>query len=128
MNHEEDYSSFRVHKQSAICIDRNVSLAANNFLSGIKAATLRRWCLDGLAINDTSGQTLLSSLVFTIKHLCDMVNGLEQQSAHKRAEPPIYRLPRWIVVGQHPPSSPCPGHIAQRIDHIAQICFGLTDV
>jgi len=114
------------HQQSPVRVHRDVSLAAFSPLGGIVATTtgrVRR--LDRLAVQHTCARAGFATGLLAVEHQGDVVDSAEQQAAHEAAEPPVDRLPWAEVHRQHAPASTGAGHIADRVQHLAQIHLGL---
>lgn len=96
--------------------------------SVIAAAGRGRGRLNRLAVNDGGGRALLACFVLPVEHQRQVVDRAEQQPAHEAAKPPVYRLPWWKVLRQHPPAAARSSQIPQGVQHLAQIRRGLASL
>ena len=98
-----------------------MTLAPDNFLTGIVPPCLGVRSLDGLAVDHRRRGRGLAPHPLAVAHQAQVVDGLEQEAAHQLAKPPINRLPGPEMDRQHLPPASRADQIAHRIDHLAQI-------
>ncbi len=114
------------HQQSAIGIDGDVTLAAVDPFGRVVATARRTGRLDGLAVDHGSSRLLITPLRLSIKHQRQIVDNLKQKAAYQTPKPPVNRLPRWKVGGQHAPLTARPHQIADGVEDFAQIGDAMT--
>ena len=126
------------HQQPSVGVDGDMTLAPDDLFVGVVASCLGVRCFDGLAVKHAAGRAKLAQgsvgeadgksaeggfppNALAVEHKRHVMNSLEQHAAHEAAEPPIDRLPRTEVRRQHPPSTTAARHVADRVQHLAQI-------
>jgi len=108
-------------KQPAIGIDGNVTLAADDLLGRVEAARLGHRGLDRLARDHGGREARLTPRTLAVHHQRDVVERVEQQAPNEAPEPPVHRLPRREIAGQHLPATARTNQIADCVDHFPQI-------
>ena len=115
------------HQQATVGIHRHMPLASDRLLGGIIAPPRsRRRRLDRLAVDDACTRARFASGPLAVHHQRNVVDGAEQHHPHEAAEPPIDGLPGRKILRQHAPTAARAGHIADGVQHLAQVHIPLA--
>lgn len=74
-----------------------------------------------LAVQDRAGRADCPALEFPVEHVCEVVNGADQQAPDQTSKPPVDRLSGREVLGQHAPAVAGAGQVAGRVQDLAQV-------
>ena len=115
------------HQKTTVGIHRHMSLAPDGLLRTVVAPLRpRSRRLDRLAVDNPGARAGLAADALAVNHQGKVVNGAEQHQTHKAPEPPIHRLPGRKVLRQHPPPTSRARHVADRVQHLAQVNLRLA--
>jgi len=109
------------HQEPPVRIDRDVALASHDPLAAVEAPLLRRWSLDGLAVEHATLGTCVTPPTLPVKHRGDVMDRPEQHQPDKSPEPPVNGLSWWKILRQHPPAATGARHVANGVEDLAQI-------
>jgi len=110
------------HQETPVGIDRDVALAADNFLGAIIAA--RALCgrrLDRLPVEHRRIRFGRAAAARPVDHQGDLVDGPKHQTARQAAKPPIHHLPEREMDRRHSPFATGADEIADRVQYFPQV-------